>query len=363
MGAGSDNRHFTAQHVQQLRQFVDARAADDPADPGNPVVVLAGRTRARRIELFHAHRAEFEDREEAVAPAGPLLDEHHRPAIFQLDQQRHERKQRCQGKHGASRQGGIKRALDGSRSQSQRPAGNDQGAEPAFAPRADHAKAADFGVDDLAGNVGALEYQRPCAAPVGRAADHDAVHVHHVEAKAVHHVRVGKIGREVMFACINVIGVRDAQCLSAVIDHEHIDTDLAAAAPDQRAHQRADPDQQHHAERQSEEGGNAREIVGALGGKADKEQGSFSAEQRHDRPSLGKGRPAQCLQRTDSYAERDGPIDRNENLAMQERPLIKETAKVKPACRTQPAHHRDAIQQQQRDINLQPPLLERRGQR
>ena len=81
--------HVALQHVEQLRQFINRSAADEAADPGDPVIIAAGGTGAGMVAGFAAHRTELVDREEAVAAPGARLDEEHRGAVFQHDQQRH----------------------------------------------------------------------------------------------------------------------------------------------------------------------------------------------------------------------------------------------------------------------------------
>ena len=40
LGAGADQRHLASQHVDQLRQLVEVRRAQEPADAGDPVVLV-----------------------------------------------------------------------------------------------------------------------------------------------------------------------------------------------------------------------------------------------------------------------------------------------------------------------------------
>jgi hypothetical protein len=79
--AWPDDRHLAAQHVQNLRQFVDARFAYDGTYTGDPVVVARSRSLAARIKPFLAHRTELEHVEELVAAAHTSLHEQHWPAV------------------------------------------------------------------------------------------------------------------------------------------------------------------------------------------------------------------------------------------------------------------------------------------
>ena len=66
--ARADDRHLALEHVDQLRELVDAGAADEGTDAGDPVIVARGRAAAVVIELFLAHRAELEHVEENSLP-------------------------------------------------------------------------------------------------------------------------------------------------------------------------------------------------------------------------------------------------------------------------------------------------------
>ncbi len=89
-GARADERHRPAEHVEQLRQLVEAVAAQEPADAGHPRVgghleqhLVAGV--APRLEIGQQllgvvdHRAELEQPELAAVQADAHLAEQHRP--------------------------------------------------------------------------------------------------------------------------------------------------------------------------------------------------------------------------------------------------------------------------------------------
>ena len=52
--------HLAAQHVDQLRQFVDAGRADEAPHPRDAIVTDAGPARTVLLGILH-HRAEFQD--------------------------------------------------------------------------------------------------------------------------------------------------------------------------------------------------------------------------------------------------------------------------------------------------------------
>eukprot|EP01136_Pigoraptor_vietnamica_P003704 Opistho-1_new@33256 len=87
LGPRPDPAHLAAQDVHDLRQLVDARPAQEPAEPGDARIIVAGHRRAPRI-LGHfaaSHRAELEHRERAPAIAHAGLAEERRAGRFSPD--------------------------------------------------------------------------------------------------------------------------------------------------------------------------------------------------------------------------------------------------------------------------------------
>ena len=69
--ARTDERHLAAQHVPQVRQLVERVAAQERADPRDPVVALIDR-QPRADELGAAdHRAQLVDREQLAVAGRP----------------------------------------------------------------------------------------------------------------------------------------------------------------------------------------------------------------------------------------------------------------------------------------------------
>ena len=88
MGRGvrprADERHAAAEHVEQLRQFVERGLAQDAADGGDAVVVLGGLLHDGAV-FADAHRAEFPDADFFAAEAVALLAEEDGAGRGELD--------------------------------------------------------------------------------------------------------------------------------------------------------------------------------------------------------------------------------------------------------------------------------------
>ena len=56
----SNQAHFAAQHVGQLRQFIDAGATDEGADPGGAGILLLRPPRTTASLGIHRHAAELQ---------------------------------------------------------------------------------------------------------------------------------------------------------------------------------------------------------------------------------------------------------------------------------------------------------------
>jgi hypothetical protein len=75
-------RHLALEHVPELRQLVELRLRERPADPGEPGVVGKRESHARRGVV---HLAELEHRELAAAKADTPAPEEHGAAAVELD--------------------------------------------------------------------------------------------------------------------------------------------------------------------------------------------------------------------------------------------------------------------------------------
>ena len=73
--AGSDKGKVAAQHVEQLRQFVDRCLADDAPDTGDTRVALGDNTLGIRVRHFVIHGTEFQNLDHLIVEAVALLPE------------------------------------------------------------------------------------------------------------------------------------------------------------------------------------------------------------------------------------------------------------------------------------------------
>ncbi len=105
---GADERHLTAQHVDQLRELVERRAAQPPPDPRDPRIggdleQFPGPVPVQRVETGPQrlgaadHRAELPHPELAPVPPGPGLAEDRRPGAGEPDGQPDSDQQRQEG--------------------------------------------------------------------------------------------------------------------------------------------------------------------------------------------------------------------------------------------------------------------------
>ena len=89
----ADEGHVAANDVPELRQLVDVRASQDPADAGDPVVVRLRPLGAVALGV-DAHAAELVDREAAAALAKSPLGIEDRATVVELDRDRGDRDDR-----------------------------------------------------------------------------------------------------------------------------------------------------------------------------------------------------------------------------------------------------------------------------
>ena len=68
-----DQRHLAAQDVEQLRQFIERKAAEKRADTGNTRVVARRLTQMPLVRCVMGHRAEFQCFEGEIAVSCPTL--------------------------------------------------------------------------------------------------------------------------------------------------------------------------------------------------------------------------------------------------------------------------------------------------
>lgn len=133
VGARADHRHAAGEHVEQLRQLVDAGLADEATDPGDAVVVAGGLAFGVGVGPFRVHRAELEDPDQPVVVAVAFLPEQHRPLGVEPDRQGHQGHQghqRGEEDQRDARQDQVLAALDQRRPAAQRQLGRVEHGDP-----------------------------------------------------------------------------------------------------------------------------------------------------------------------------------------------------------------------------------------
>ena len=157
----ADDAHVALQHVEQLRQLVDAGHADDAADAGDAIVVARGRAVAVEVARLDVHAAELEDLERLVVSPQPSLREQHRAAALQPDRDRDEDQQRRQRHHRRAGQHQVHRALLHPRAERHRPARDDHRVAAVVACDVDRAERGLALQQDFGGDAIGLHQQRP----------------------------------------------------------------------------------------------------------------------------------------------------------------------------------------------------------
>src|SRR5271156_3574130 len=126
------NAHIPLQHIEQLRQLVEAVLAQEPADPGDPWVVLHLEENAGALVLgsefsfgllgIQHHGAELVAGEDRALLADPLGDIKHWAPVLEADCNGHRDHNRSSGDQRCERQGNIEDPLERHREQRNMPA-------------------------------------------------------------------------------------------------------------------------------------------------------------------------------------------------------------------------------------------------
>ena len=99
MGPRPHQRHVAANDIDELRQFIDARSPQHPADARHALVVAFG-LNDRTAVFQHRHRPEFENEEFAIVEAATPLTEDYRPTTVEPDHERdREQKRKWRAAH------------------------------------------------------------------------------------------------------------------------------------------------------------------------------------------------------------------------------------------------------------------------
>ncbi|MNI15599.1 hypothetical protein D3C73_688990 [compost metagenome] len=98
--SGADYTHLAKQHVEKLRQLIQAGSADKGTELGPPGIDRSTPARIFHPFLLHLHRAELIHHEIAPVQPHPLLLENDRTRGSQTHPQRHKQHHRRQNDNG-----------------------------------------------------------------------------------------------------------------------------------------------------------------------------------------------------------------------------------------------------------------------
>ena len=94
-GTGTDQAHFSAEHVPKLREFVEFSAAKQPAERSNAGIVISGDGWSENIRVKN-HGSEFPDQEWNSKLADPLLAVKDRTSVSEFDRKGDEEEKRTE---------------------------------------------------------------------------------------------------------------------------------------------------------------------------------------------------------------------------------------------------------------------------
>src|SRR5439155_5770648 len=110
-GPRTDDRHLGLQHVPELRQLVDIRPAEEPAERRSSRIVVAGEDRPALALRVFAHRSELVNHERLTVEPHALLTIKNRPARGELDERGDEAEREREDEEGRARNGNVDRPL------------------------------------------------------------------------------------------------------------------------------------------------------------------------------------------------------------------------------------------------------------
>ena len=111
-GRGPTSDSSPREHVEELRQLVEAGLADEAADAGDARIALGHELGRIGVGLVDVHRAELEDLDQLVVEAVALLAEQHRALAVELDRQRHQRHHRGEAEQRERGDGLVEQPLE-----------------------------------------------------------------------------------------------------------------------------------------------------------------------------------------------------------------------------------------------------------
>ena len=308
------------------------------------------------------HRAELDHVEELVPPAQTALHEQHRPAIFQLDEQRHHQQQRRKRQQGKGRHRDIEHALQDARAQAQRP-GRDHQRRPVelvITVHPDRAEAVRRLAHDLAINARALEQEGPVLAAFTRAAHHHLILVAQQLAQPVEHegIVAGRI--EVVIRGGNAVGPVEEEIRSAIVDHQPVGHPPLPAPVDKHPDHAPADRQQQRGQQQPERHHPAREILVRLGVEGDEVDEARRQGQRDQRLARGEDPVPQGMHAVGLVIEREREINRQHRLRGDHRAAFSPFAFPDRTRERKADVEQRRIDQQHQDIGAQTPPLQRR---
>src|SRR5262245_21690661 len=109
--ARPDKAHVAAQDVPELRQLIHGGSPHQPADARHPRIAGARDDRTGLCLGVGAHRSELQRFERAAGEADPLLTEHHRTAVLELDRRGKEQPQRRGRDQAEAREQHVEKTL------------------------------------------------------------------------------------------------------------------------------------------------------------------------------------------------------------------------------------------------------------
>ena len=356
MRTGADDAHVAAQHVEQLRQLVDARGAHDAPNAGDARIAARRRAMTGQITQIRMHAAEFEDVEQAIAAAHARLTEEDRPPAVELDRDRDRQKQRPdEGDRGAD-DGEIEAALEDPIARVERTERDDQRRMVGEARDAYCVQRLQFGHDDLALHIGPLQHRSPGIAALGRTGDDDPLGALDQRAEAIEAVWLAGIGTDLQHGGIEHDRARRRRHRDLVGDHQR--RDRIPIGPTHRisVQQGARDRHQHDREQAAARHDDPRHL-----GAGVQEEGGEQHRQRRradrSRGIIGAALPAREEARgIEPAVGGDREIGRQQDDQRIEPPMRQRIAEAQQVGDQECAGDRAAIQREQADVEPQPEL-------
>lgn len=110
--ARADDAHGTAKDVEHLREFIQARLAEEPAHPRNPFLGIAQLVRRGVLGRIDAHGAELVDVKMGLMQANALLLKEHRALAVELDGNSNKKHRECEYQNAEARKNDIDKTLE-----------------------------------------------------------------------------------------------------------------------------------------------------------------------------------------------------------------------------------------------------------